>query len=566
MRRGTSQTRGRGRRVRKILRVSDPWVGVGPLRAQQKVALARQAVASRLQSRQLPDRNDGAGEGAGRCLGWLAGGGSRARGAEAPGPEAQVETVEVRLSHLQRGAVRAPSTRPLLLRRDPQHHVWPRRPTTWPRSSPNLRLRKGCAKRDPVWTSKIHQRAGRATSEGDINMLKNVGVKTILNSYLFASYLGVATIFFSFLTVGCRSNATDSATKTEPKSGPEFVRLPGGTFHYGCEPQDTQCLDEEKPGRSVTVAPFWLGKTDVTVAAYARCVSAGSCTVPGVPSAGYVFNKRCNWFASGKDNHPITCVDWDQATAFCQWIGGRLPTEEEWEYAAKGGESRVYPWGNESPDDNHALFGKPYPGDGTGPADAYSAGVSKHGLLNMAGNVWQWTASEGDASANEELRGGSWADYAKNIRASARINRPVASRGDNFGVRCALASDVGARLVAANAAATQAASATVARLEWQNGHSPDQLEFEAAKSYCSGLTGGRWRLPTNDELSALYSQGGVERGDGTPGTDTWYWTSSVVVEDGGSHAGTYAWSLVGGRFVLSSTTKYKYTTRCVRLR
>lgn len=235
------------------------------------------------------------------------------------------------------------------------------------------------------------------------------------------------------LTLGERTRSDGGGdpgqTKVEPKSGLEFVYLPGGTCHYGCEPQDTQCESDEKPGRSVIVQPFWMGKTTVTVAAYAKCVSAGACTPP-VPGC-----RVSNWQVGGREDHPVNCIDWNQASAFCGWIGGRLPTAAEWEYAAKGGESRIYPWGNDAPDGNRAFFGMPYPGDGTAPAESHGGGASKHGLLNMAGNVWQWTSSNYDATS-KELRGGAWCNDARLLRASDRFRSLPAGTGAFVGARC----------------------------------------------------------------------------------------------------------------------------------
>jgi formylglycine-generating enzyme required for sulfatase activity len=223
-------------------------------------------------------------------------------------------------------------------------------------------------------------------------------------------------------------------TKVEPKTGLVFVHLPGGTFHYGCEPKDKKCGSDEEPGKSAMVKAFWIGKTDVTVAAYARCVSAGACTVPN--SAGM---SACLWNVRGKESHPINCVNWSQSVAFCKWIGGRLPTAKEWEYAAKGGESRIYPWGNDAPNENRALFWKSYPSEGPAPAESYIGGASKYGLLNMAGNVWQWTGSNYDAT-HKELRGGSWVDHEQALRASNRDgdDYDLSEGYDEIGFRCGL--------------------------------------------------------------------------------------------------------------------------------
>lgn len=249
---------------------------------------------------------------------------------------------------------------------------------------------------------------------------------------------------------------------TEPKSGLEFVALPGGTFHFGCEPQDAQCADNERPGRRATVQPFWLGTTDVTVAAYAKCVAAGACVAPNVPSGKDDWSRNCNWRVNGRENHPVNCINWLRALTFCRWIGGRLPTAEEWEYAAKGGESRIYPWGDDTVTGQRANFCDRNCRDAlpesakreweyskwiddsqdddfaaTSPVGSYPAGISRFGLLDMAGNVLQWTSTNYDAST-KEARGGSWNNLAQFLRASYRYSRVPANGNVNLGMRCAL--------------------------------------------------------------------------------------------------------------------------------
>jgi formylglycine-generating enzyme required for sulfatase activity len=218
----------------------------------------------------------------------------------------------------------------------------------------------------------------------------------------------------------------DASQKVEPKSGLAFIRLPAGSFHYGCEPQDSKCESDEKPGRTAAVRGFWLGKTDVTVSAYERCVNAGACTKPDTGSDACTYGRRAD--------HPVNCVDWGQANAFCSWVGGRLPTAEEWEYAAKSGESRVYPWGDQEPNGQLANYGNTQK---TTPAGAYPAGATKWGLLDMAGNVWQWTASDYDSS-KKEVRGGGWSYRPRILRASLRYRDDPSWRGDFIGFRCGL--------------------------------------------------------------------------------------------------------------------------------
>jgi iron(II)-dependent oxidoreductase len=246
---------------------------------------------------------------------------------------------------------------------------------------------------------------------------------------------------------GVASSADDCRLeKTDPISGLTFVFIQGGTFHAGCEPQDTQCDDEEKPGREVTLTGFWLAKTETTVAAYAKCSDAGKCTHPAtIPDAA------CNWGISGREAHPVNCVDARQGKAFCAWIGGRLPSADEWEYAAKGGEKRIYAWGDAPYSGTRAnvcdrkckaahsqLSAIETEDDGwpaTAPVASYAAGATKQGLLDMTGNVGEWTESERDF----RVRGGGWdLGTPRYMRSSAFVRLEATERYDTVGFRCAL--------------------------------------------------------------------------------------------------------------------------------
>jgi len=210
------------------------------------------------------------------------------------------------------------------------------------------------------------------------------------------------------------------------------------------------------------VQPFWIGTTLVTVAAYAKCVDTGACVAPNVPTGKDDWSRNCNWRASGKENHPVNCLNWFRALTFCRWIGGRLPTAEEWEYAAKGGESRIYPWGDDSVTglranlcDRNCRAALPESAkkeweysrwiddsqdDGyaaTSPVGSFPAGISRFGLLDMAGNVLEWTSSNFDAKT-KEARGGSWNNLAQFLRSSYRFSRTPANGNVNLGTRCVL--------------------------------------------------------------------------------------------------------------------------------
>lgn len=241
------------------------------------------------------------------------------------------------------------------------------------------------------------------------------------------------------------SNAT-SATPTG------MVSIPAGTFEMG-SPAGTGERNEG-PARSVKVAAFSIDATEVTVSAYADCVHAGACTpaldrstTPEAP--GGVFTEPCNAGRADRRNHPINCVDWQQASAYCSSVGKRLPTEEEWEYAARGQDKRTYPWGNEDDTqgtDRRLCCGAvPGPSLGTCPVGSFPRGASPFGVEDMAGNVGEWTSSNYsetyDQPASETLRvvrGGEWDTCTPSVhRSASRAGVAPARRDSMTGFRCA---------------------------------------------------------------------------------------------------------------------------------
>jgi formylglycine-generating enzyme required for sulfatase activity len=196
----------------------------------------------------------------------------------------------------------------------------------------------------------------------------------------------------------------------------------------------------------VTLKNFELDVTEVTVAAYQTCVRAGRCTRP----AGT--GPACNAGQPGREQHPINCVNFDQAEAFCQWAGKRLPTEEEWEYAARSSGGRKYPWGYVSPRSlvcwggEGIMLGRP-DRSSTCAVGSYPSGDSPFGLHDMAGNVAEWTATESCRSEQGRKvcdgtlrvqRGGHWANSApETMRTTYREATPVGASGVDLGFRCA---------------------------------------------------------------------------------------------------------------------------------
>lgn len=165
--------------------------------------------------------------------------------------------------------------------------------------------------------------------------------------------------------------------KTERLVMPEWLPVRGGQFVMGEE----AAFSDAKPPHRVSVPSFEMSKTLVTVEQYAECVKAGSCSIPGPE------RNNCNWGKNGYSKHPVNCVSWEQAAQYAVFVGGRLPSEAEWEYAARsGGRKQKYPWGD-SPATKRLCVME---ADTTMPVCSRPQGNTFQGLCDMAGNLMQW--------------------------------------------------------------------------------------------------------------------------------------------------------------------------------
>lgn len=235
-----------------------------------------------------------------------------------------------------------------------------------------------------------------------------------------------------------------AAGDTEPgPHGMTWVFMDGGNFFRGSPDGDP----DELPVHEVELSPFWLAQTETTVAQYAVCVDDGACAAPST-------NGSCNWGVSGRDDHPVTCVTWFDADAFCEFVGERLPTEAEREFAARSGGDQTYPWGDEDPTCERAVFDDGASGCGEGrtsPVCSKPAGTSEEGVCDLAGNVFEWVNDfygdyeEGyhvdptgpENGSNRVLRGGAWDIGAQALRASDRGAAGPTGHFGNLGFRCA---------------------------------------------------------------------------------------------------------------------------------
>jgi formylglycine-generating enzyme len=193
----------------------------------------------------------------------------------------------------------------------------------------------------------------------------------------------------------------------------------------------------------VTVQPFCLDLTEVTAAAYGACVRSGGCTAdhPGQATPdgkGYGRDTTCNYGVAARAGHPMNCVDWTQSNAFCRARGARLPTEEEWEWAARGGpERRRYPWGDDEPHDQACWSGGSTEQTGTCTVGSHPAGDARGGIHDLAGNVYEWTSSVFGAFSRV-YRGGSWNLVDDTLlRSGCRDGITPAYRSGTLGFRCA---------------------------------------------------------------------------------------------------------------------------------
>ncbi len=263
-----------------------------------------------------------------------------------------------------------------------------------------------------------------------------------------------------------------------------MVYVPGGTFAMGSDPAvDDDAQSDEQPQHDVTVTGFWIDRTEVTNSQFAVfATETGYTTTAEIEGGGYNYVDSswqyvdgANWQqpqGSGSNindlgEHPVVLVSWDDANAYCTWAGGQLPTEAQWEYAARGNDGYLYPWGNTF-DGTRANFcdadctlshRDTSVSDGyerTAPVGSFTlaGGDSWVDAADMAGNVWEWVADWYDSeyydtSPSEDptgpasgtykvLRGGSWSFNPVSLRVANRDYVNPVTRIGNFGFRCAV--------------------------------------------------------------------------------------------------------------------------------
>jgi len=309
-------------------------------------------------------------------------------------------------------------------------------------------------------------------------------------------FLGVLFCFVALL-FGCGRNASDvqisptiqielesqttqtpqnnlATVQIRPLDEMRVIKVPGGTFQMGsseteyeraialCRAHYHICnrwyYERESPLHSVSLDDFWIDQTEITNAQYHLCVEAGICTQPFTCKKG-----EPTFDDPDKTDYPVVCVNWEEAQSYCEWIGGRLPTEAEWEYAYRGESRSIYPWGDEfdgsklnycdaNCDQSHAdnRYDDGYPQ--TAPVGSYPSGASWSGVFNLSGNASEWVGDwlgdyspeavsnpVGPLTGREKMiKGCSWFFHPTYCRGAARASADPDTRLDYLGFRCVM--------------------------------------------------------------------------------------------------------------------------------
>ncbi len=231
----------------------------------------------------------------------------------------------------------------------------------------------------------------------------------------------------------------DPTPEPAPKLDVEVVLIPAGPFTMGSDSGDP----EDAPARTVDLPAFEIDKFEVTNDDFALFVADTGYVTSAEQDGGQGWRR----YTEGKGNHPVVKVTWDDAVAFCEWAGKRLPTEEEWEKAARGDDGRTYPWGETFSGDMANV--KDTALRGTTAVGSFPGGASPYGVEDIGGNVWEWTATwfkayEGSSDDNpyygerfRVTRGGAWFEEPQQVTTFNRnAADPAITANDDVGFRC----------------------------------------------------------------------------------------------------------------------------------
>jgi len=295
------------------------------------------------------------------------------------------------------------------------------------------------------------------------------------------SVLGLACyLAFMFCLVACSNESATISVNLRPPVTPTPIRppteaspgyvwispidemplvyIPEGSFLMGTSTDDLQFEEDETPQREIYLDAFWIDQLEITNRMFTECVDNGSCEHPSESGS----QARTSYYDNlSFAEYPVVNVNWEQAQTYCSWVGRRLPTEAEWEKAARGTQGQIYPWGNQEPTCELLNIWESETGSANCARDTtlvgkYPNGASPYGVLDMAGNVWEWVAdwynvdsykvgpdrnpqgaNTGDARV---IRGGSFSESGDTVRSANRNQSDPFADSYLIGFRCALSA------------------------------------------------------------------------------------------------------------------------------
>lgn len=261
-------------------------------------------------------------------------------------------------------------------------------------------------------------------------------------------------VFGQSFSVAADRAAYDPIEFVADKDGAPMIVVPAGSFPMGVPDGDRDGGRDEYPRHEVFVDTFAIDKYEVTNSRYLAFVRSTGHRVPQHPKDPARTLWNGDSISDSLVDRPVINVDWHDAAAYCKWVGKRLPSEAEWEKAAKGTSDRRFPWGNVEPTAKHLNYNQRWIGEKTlMPVGSYEAGKSPFGVYDMAGNVWEWVNDWYDAQYYEKspqknpqgpdagvkkvIRGAGWQNETPTIRIFTRVESDPTVRNESTGFRCA---------------------------------------------------------------------------------------------------------------------------------
>lgn len=269
--------------------------------------------------------------------------------------------------------------------------------------------------------------------------------------------VGAAMLGILFNTIPFVADAQSLQAVIAPPKGKDrapMVEIPSGSFPMGVPPGDRDGGRDEYPRHEVLLDTFWIDQFEVTNGRYVEFVKSAGHRVPQNPTNPTRNLWQGDSITESLAERPVINVDWFDADAYCKWAGKRLPTEAEWEKAAKGTSDRRFPWGNVEPTAKHLNYNQRWIGEKTlMPVGSYEAGKSPYGVYDVVGNVWEWVNDWYDARYYEKspsknptgpqegtkkvIRGAGWQNETPTVRIFTRVDSDPTMRNESTGFRCA---------------------------------------------------------------------------------------------------------------------------------